>query len=95
MADSPGIVRFGCIRCKRTKRTERLDAAAERAVEAILIASYDTIHYEAQQLGIEVPPTLRDKMIKWARKQSIIPPVPPPPGPPTPPNSPTLAYRWD
>lgn len=88
MQESPEIVRFGCIRCKRTRRTAAIDAAAEKTMEAILFSTYDFLHREALELGVEVPAEFREKMIKWARKQSIIPPAPP-----TPPNSPV--YRWD
>lgn len=82
------IVQFGCIRCKRTKRTKRLDAAAEKTMEAIFLATFDLIHKEGKELGVDVPPELKEKMLKWGRKYSIIPPVAP-----TPPNTP--AFRWD
>lgn len=83
MAESPEIVRFGCIRCKRTRRTAQIDAAAERTMEAILFSTYDFLHREALELGVEVPDEFRQKMVKWARKRDIIPPAPPA-RPPTP-----------
>jgi hypothetical protein len=82
------IVQFGCIRCKRTKRTKRIDAAAEKTMEAILMATFDLIHKEGADLGVDVPPELRDKLLKWGRKYSMIPPAPA-----APPNTPV--FRWD
>jgi len=64
-------VRFGCISCKRTRRMAALDAAAEKTMEQVFTTAFDLIQEEGRRMGVTVPEALREKMLKWGRKQSI------------------------
>lgn len=66
-------VKFGCITCRRTRRNEALDAAAEKVVQTIFEHAFALAQGEGRALGVEVPDELREKLLKWARKQSIVP----------------------
>lgn len=67
------VVHFGCLRCKRTRRTQEIDEQAEQVMLQVLEAAFYLIETEGERQGVTVPSALREKLMKWAVKQSIIP----------------------
>jgi hypothetical protein len=73
MAESPDVVQFGCIRCKRTARSEAADEAAEQIMLQVFEAAYALIKDHGEKEGILVDDSLKTKLLKWGIKQSILP----------------------
>ncbi len=68
MSDQEEYVQVGCMKCKRSRAK-----AVQKTLDVLMAPAFEQLQAEAKRQGIEVPDAFYEKMVKWSRKNGLLP----------------------
>ena len=75
MSQSDEQVAFCCCKLKKTPKTVKAVAVAEKTMEDVFQAVFDSLHKEAADKGIAIPDEFKAKLIKLGVEHNLFPPA--------------------
>jgi hypothetical protein len=70
---SSEMIQVGCFRCKKNAKNVQIGKFAQKSIEEILDQGFKFVQAESHAVGITVTDEFKEKMMKWAVKQALIP----------------------